>query len=282
MFLKPGPAVTAMFLYLLAWASNLFGVRVLCAYVGSNHYHLVVYDPNGRVSCFAERLNSMVARALNYRWKRFKAAFWDNQRLNLVRLLDADVVVSKAVYCALNPTRDGLLKDPAQWPGVWLTARHLGRTFTFERPKTKFFGHRSKMPMEVSLTLGLPPMLEHMTEAEYTARHEAELAAQVEAVVAERRSTGKGFLTLQKLRCTRHTQRARKPEKVGWRNTIRPRVASTCAKLRARALLQLKAFNLAYDSARRRFLAGERNVVFPAGTYQLKRLYGVRVQPSGG
>jgi hypothetical protein len=106
--------------------------------VGSNHYHLVVHDPRGRVSCFCERLNGMLGRVLNYRWRRVKAAFWDNQELSLVQLVDAEAIIDKATYCAANPTQDGLLENPADWPGVWLTAKDLGATFTFKRPKTKF------------------------------------------------------------------------------------------------------------------------------------------------
>lgn len=127
MFLKPGPAVTKAFVYVLGWACARFGIRVLAAYVGSNHYHLVIYDPAGRASCFAERLNSKIARMLNYRWKRVRAAFWDNQELSLVRLVDVKAIIEAAAYCAANPTLDGLLKDASEWPGVWLTAKDLGR-----------------------------------------------------------------------------------------------------------------------------------------------------------
>jgi len=281
MFLKPGPAVTAMFLYLLAWAAGLHGVQVLCAYVGSTHYHLVVYDPNGRVSCFCERLNSMLARALNYRWQRVKAAFWDNQELNLVRLVDADAVIDKASYCAANPTQDGVLEAPSDWPGVWLTAADLGKTMTFKRPKTKFFGKRSKMPLEVSMTLQLPPMLAHLTPEEYTTRHDTALQSKVDAAVAERRAANKRFLGLEKLAKTRHTRRARKREKSGAANTIRPRIACSCLQGRIQALLELKAFDAAYTKARKRFADGERDVVFPAGTYQLRLLFGVRVEARG-
>jgi len=146
MFLKPGPFVRALFLYLLAWAAG-FEVTVLCAYVGGDHYHIVLYDPQGRVSCFAERLNGMVARVLNWRWGRVGAAFWDNSDLSLVRLVDADTIVRKAVYAAANPTQDGLLEDPSKWPGLWLTAKDLGKTLRVERPKIGFFTKRSKMPL---------------------------------------------------------------------------------------------------------------------------------------
>ena len=99
-----------------------------------------------------------------------------------------------------------------------------------------------------------------------------------QAAIAERK--GRPFLGLEKLAATRHTRRARKPEKSGRANTIRPRIACTCNERRIQALLELQAFDEAYRQARKRFMEGERDVVFPAGTYQLRLHYGVRVQPS--
>jgi putative transposase len=278
MFLKPGPAVTHIFLYLLAWAATLFKIRLLAAYVGSNHFHLVVYDPNKVVSDFAEQLDGMVARVLNYHWKRVKAAFWNNQGLSLVKLVDADAIIDKAAYCAANPTQDGLIEDPADWPGVWLTAKDLGKMLTFTRPKSKFFGKRSKMPKEATLTLGLPPQLEHLSIDEYVKKHDEMLASKVDAAVAARKASGGKFLGLKAIAKTRHTQRARRKEKSGARNTINPRIAAGCNQARIRALLVLKAFDVAYADALKRYSEGERDVVFPAGTYMMKRRFNVRVE----
>jgi hypothetical protein len=136
------------------------------------------------------------------------------------------------------------------------------------------------MPKEVSLELALPDMLSHLSQADYVAKHDAALTAKVEAAVTEREKSGRRFLGLKKLAQTQHTQRARKPEKSGRDNVIRPRIACSCKELRIQALLRLKAFDEAYTAALRRFLDGERDVVFPAGTYQLRVHYGVRVQAS--
>jgi len=79
---------------------------------------------------------------------------------------------------------------------------------------------------------------------------------------------------------TKHTQRARKPEKSGAANTIRPRIACSCNQTRIEALLALKAFDEAYSEARQRFIEGEHDVTFPVGTYQLRILYRVCVGKS--
>ena len=59
------------------------------------------------------------------------------------------------------------------------------------------------------------------------------------------------------------------------RRNLRPYVACKTPKLRVAALLALKAFRCAYSKARELFAEGVRDVVFPAGTWDLRRL-GVR------
>jgi len=277
MLLKPGPMVRALFLYLLAWAAQPFDIMFLAAYVGGDHYHLIVYDPHGRVSCFVERLNGMAARILNWRWARWLAPFWDNRKVNLVRLVDADVALAKAAYVAANPTQDGLLWDPSKWPGVWLTAKDLGKDLVCKRPNIKFFGKKTKMPATVSLKLGLPPQLKHLTLEQYRERHDSALEARLTEARNGMKAAGRSFLGLKVLAATRPEQQATRPEA---RGGIRPQVAASCRKLRKAALEEIACFRAAYGKALERFTAGERDVVFPLGTYQMRVRLGVQVAES--
>ena len=65
LLLKPSKVTNAVFGYLLAVAARRYGVEVHAYCVLSNHYHLVVTDPQARLPAFQQFLDALVARAVN-------------------------------------------------------------------------------------------------------------------------------------------------------------------------------------------------------------------------
>jgi hypothetical protein len=61
------------------------------------------------------------------------------------------------------------------------------------------------------------------------------------------------------------------------RRGLRPTVAGKDRELRVSALLRYKSFLAAYRSALHDFEAGERDAIFPVGTYLMARRFGVVV-----
>jgi hypothetical protein len=64
------------------------------------------------------------------------------------------------------------------------------------------------------------------------------------------------------------------------RRNLNPRVASRDKRTRLAALDRMKRFQLRYKAALRLLAQGARDVVFPAGTWQLARLGVVRCEPA--
>src|SRR5262245_5097062 len=62
--LKPSKTTSEVFLYVLAVAAERFGIQVHAFCVLSNHFHLVVTDPQARLPAFHQFLDALVARAL--------------------------------------------------------------------------------------------------------------------------------------------------------------------------------------------------------------------------
>jgi hypothetical protein len=56
------------------------------------------------------------------------------------------------------------------------------------------------------------------------------------------------------------------------RRTLRPALACKERERRIAELRALTAFRRAHESARRRYVAGERSVEFPPGTYRMRAL----------
>ena len=66
--LKADKQTITLFLYALANAAASSGVKVIGFVVMSNHYHIIVFDPHGRIADFTHHLNTHLARSFNQRW----------------------------------------------------------------------------------------------------------------------------------------------------------------------------------------------------------------------
>ena len=60
------------------------------------------------------------------------------------------------------------------------------------------------------------------------------------------------------------------------RRKIRPQVACLNRERRIREIVALQRFRAAHAEARRRFGDGQRDVLFPVGTFQMRVMFGAR------
>ena len=125
------------------------------------------------------------------------------------------------------------------------------------------------MPAEVTLELSIPTELGNSAEILHTVRQRV---AEFEAEQAARRAET-GRLVLGRRRILRQSWRD-SPTTHEPRRTLNPRVDARSKWHRIEALLRNKEFVVAYREARVAWLAGL-HVVFPAGTYWLRRFAGV-------
>jgi REP element-mobilizing transposase RayT len=132
--LQPSPAVNGALEHLLAYAAAKYGIRVHACCALSNHYHLVVHDPRGRVSSFQQLFNSLVARSLNAHYGRWEN-FWSSEAPSVVRLTRSEDVFDKMLYTVCNPVSSFLVEDSRLWPGLCSRAEPIGADArTIERP----------------------------------------------------------------------------------------------------------------------------------------------------
>ena len=114
-FLKPTDAVNQVFLYVLAVAARRHGVLVHAFCVLSNHYHLLVTDPEARLPAFMQYLDSLVARAVNASLGRWEGFWSSDASYSAVSHDAADDVVRKAAYVLANPVSAGLVERASEW-----------------------------------------------------------------------------------------------------------------------------------------------------------------------
>ena len=272
--LRPCAKLNAIFLFVLALAARRFGVQVHAFCVLSNHFHLVVTDPEARLPAFAQYLGSLVARAANVLRGRTES-FWAPGSFSAVALVGAEDVVAKTAYVLVNPVAAGLIRRGRDWPGLWTAAEQLGTAVLTARRPATFFRKKGYLPDSAELVLVPPP---GASSAETFRQEVATAVAELERNAHRELSTaGRGFLGAERVLAQNPSSRARSEEAHGG---LDPRVAAMDKWKRIEALSRLVGFLKAYRAAWRARRAGERGVVFPAGTYLLRIAHAVTCAPA--
>jgi REP element-mobilizing transposase RayT len=274
-FLKPSARTAAIFPYALALVSARYGILVHAYCVLSNHYHLLLTDPFGRLPDFQRDLNSLIAKATNAALGRWDG-FWERTSYSAVALVGSADVFDKLLYVLANPVAAGLVRRAAQWPGHLSDPRRIGAgTVTIPRPK-EFFDEEGDMPASVEFELTPPPGFENdsgFVERLLEALREAE-----ESEAAKLAEQGRSFMGATAVRAQSFFARPAPGEP---RRVLSPHLACRNKWKRIEALQRLVEFRDAYRYALAAWRNGLRDVLFPPGTWQMRVLHGAAVAGAG-
>jgi hypothetical protein len=266
--LRADPETNEAVLYCLGLAASKHGVELHGVTAMSNALCINCRDVEGVGPQFRQYLMSLLARFMNVHRSRWEA-FWSSDEPSVVELLDAEAELAQLVYNLTDPVRQHLVDKVHAWPGVSSLRYQLsGRPIRVKRPK-KFFRQDGTMPDEVELRFVPPPSFAHL-EQEAWSKLLVDRVSLVEAEAAdERRKKGtriagrKAVLRRSPYSC---------PKTTPPRRNLNPRVACRDKRTRIAVLERMKRFQRRYSEALKQLAKGVRDVVFPAGTWQLARL----------
>jgi REP element-mobilizing transposase RayT len=274
--LKPSKKANQAFRYCLALAARKTGVAVLWAMVMSNHYHLGLHDPDGRVPDFMRELNRLVSKHHNAMYGRFENLF-SSEKYSMVRLEAFEDVLAKLLYSLANPCEDHLVDGARQWPGVISLPGALGRADRVKRPRI-FFRANGSLPEEIELHYAVPDCCPWDPDT-YRARV-TELLSVLEAKARKkRRDSGRKVLGRRQILRQSHEDSPSSPAR---RFKLNPRIAARDRWRRLEAIQRLKAFLVDHARALASWCAGDRTVEFPPGTYWMRVHHGARVAAAPG
>ncbi len=273
--MRPDRETSGAFIYCLAEAAARYRIEVIFTVAMSNHHHTGIHDVEGNYPAFLEHFHKLFAKcqnALRGRWENF----WSSEQTSVVRLVEPNDVVDKMVYALTNPVKVGLVERAHHWPGVTSVVALLhGSTLSATRPK-HFFRDEGPMPETAVLRLARPPGFEHLSEAELSNLILERVRFAEESLTAERRRSGSSIVGRRGVLAQRWSDRpgSREP-----RRALSPRVAARSKWSRIEALLRNRTFRDAYAAARASFIGGIADVVFPPGTYWLRRFSNALCEP---
>ena len=269
--LRPDRPVTKTLEHLLAVAQERFGIDLHAACGMSNHYHLVATDTRGCMPDFLQWLNGMSARSINvYRGR--SENFWSSDRTNRVMVVDREAALDAIVYVMSNPVAAGCVSHGRDWPGLRSNPQdYLAPGKATRRPKF-FFRSDGDVPLTATLHYTIPKGFAHMEPKQFAALVSDRVASAEAGHRQKAREQGLSFSGSRAIRKVRWTSAPTTRES----RTLNPTVKASTQAGRAYALSLLATFRAQYKRALVSFNAGVRNVVFPAGTWQLVRRHHVR------
>jgi REP element-mobilizing transposase RayT len=266
-YLKPTKSMFAIFAYCLAYAAQKVGVLIHEFIVMSNHYHIVLSDPNGQLPKFQQILNSFVARATNASHRRV-GTFWENESFTAPELPEDADVVDKCVYVLANPCTADLVERAREWPGLSSWKLDYGNSIVTTRPS--FFGE--DMPATLELEIVRPPVMPELSDQQLRAEIRRRTIEREQKLMVERKAAGRTVMGVEAVLRQSIDDRPRtRDERFGTRPTV-----STRSVWAREACLQRNADWLCrYRDALTRYVQGIRDALFPFGTYLMKVRFSV-------
>jgi REP element-mobilizing transposase RayT len=285
MALVPGPEVNAALGFAITRAATMYGITVHVVAALSNHVHVELTDPRGKLSDFMALFKSLVTRSLNSaregcegpKWEYF----WAPTRKSAMLVTTYEDGVARLAYVLANPVSAGLVRSCEEWPGLSTKPADLraiakgGLTLSFDKPD--FFYRKEKdggkIPDRLFLKLAPHPLgardPEKFAEDVIAATEKLVVEARREAARKKRRFKG-----AEAVMQTKRDSVPRTPAKQG------QLIPTFCAKDKARRLALiaghrdwLKAYHAALTTWRKRGRA-----VVPAGTNAMRGMPGVTVR----
>jgi putative transposase len=99
-------------------------------------------------------------------------------------------------------------------------------------------------------------------------------------IVAAKRKAGESFTGFDRaMKRPRHHSAGDRMSSGGHKSEMRPHVTARDEEKRIAALQDLEAFWTGYAAALERWRAGDRDVMFPYGTYKMRVLHNANIEP---
>jgi putative transposase len=275
--LRPDSAMTRFILFAFIVSACRHGIQLHAFCAMSTHLHYVVSDPRGKLPSFLEMFHRLVALGVKI-LRKWDGSPWDRAQTSVVELCTREAIVEKIAYTLANPVEAGLVRHAHEWPGAKTMVDDIGiGTIQAKRPDIYFSPKNPEWVLDAHLAVTLPPSLsvaDLQAFRDDIAIELAKLEAAAHKTIPERAILG----PIQAIKVPPET-RVMTIEPIRQHNPTFAvgRGNAEAARIAARGV---RSFRAAYRKALEAWRAGDRAVVFPAGTYGMRVFHGANIGPT--
>jgi len=269
--LRPSKRTNRIVAYVVAVVAARRNIQLHALVVMSNHWHVCLTDPDGAIVEFQRDCHQFIARAVNAHHGEFEN-LWSCASPSRVECESADDLIDRIAYTMANPVEACLVRHGASWPG--LRRAWPSKPRAIKRPSRFFRGPEDggDWPEQAVLALVRPPGYETLSDDELAGAIRAAIDQREQRFRTQYDAESRPFLGRRRiLEQSRHAC----PENREPRFRLSPRLACRNKWRRIERLQANKRWLGGYRRALAAWSAGDREVVFPAGTYQMRVRHGV-------
>ena len=273
--LRPSPKFNDLVTGVMGRAQRKYGIKVVCLTVLSSHFHILVYTQDAKkLASFMCYIKTNIAKEVGglHGWP---GGIFES-RYHHVEVSDEEGdQVARLKYCLSQGVKELLVDRVEEWPGVQsATALIAGESLsghwynrTRQNAVSQGKGKRAdvdemEFASEERLAFSPLPCWAHLSDAEYRQRV-AEVVEEIEDEGAHKRKDEKKTSMGAKEILRQKPQH--RPKKK--RGSPRPRFHAKDHWIWKRMMEAWREIVAAFREASARFLAGERDVEFPEGTF---------------
>ena len=270
--LRSSPELDEIIVGVLGRAQRLYEVRI-CGYLFlSSHYHLLLDVDNARqLALFMAYVNSNLAREISrlYRWPE---KIWSRRYQGIVISGEEPAQIARMKYLLANGSKEGLVARPQDWPGVHvakaliqgedLTGYWFDRTQEYAARNRGEKFDRLQFATPETLYLSPLPCWKHLPEDVWRGRARHLIQEIEDEAAAHLARTGSQPLGAAAI-LGRHPHH--RPEKQ--KRSPAPLFHAFSAAARRELWEAYRLFVAAFRQAADKLRAGDRNAVFPLGSF---------------
>jgi putative transposase len=270
--LRPGGDLDEIIVGVLGRAQRLYEVRC-CGYMcASNHYHFLLdVDDARQLARFMGYVNSNIAREVSrlYGWTD---KIWSRRYQAIVISGEEGAQIARLRYLLANGCKEGLVARPQDWPGVHMAkALVQGQDLTgtwFDRTREYAARNRGeafdRLQYATVETLHLSPLpcWKHLPAEVWRARALSLVQEIEEETAVHRSNTGSQPLGAAAILGQHPHDRPKNPKR-----SPAPLFHAVSARVRRELWEAYRLFVAAYRQAAEKLRAGDRNAVFPLGSF---------------
>lgn len=268
----------AIYLYVTAVIAAELRIDIYALQVLSTHIHEVLLDTLGQLPLFLQERNRLLANAIKCH-RGWPEEVFSRAAASCVELYGPGALIKEIAYTHANCVEAGLVNDPTQWPGPRVLPEEIGRKIIrVRRPDVYFDPNNPRWPEFIDVTTSFPSSLCEEFGSEELAREALERACRERVQEARQNARRNGCVPRGRraIFATPHTARARSYEPFGQLNPTF--AAAGNAQQASLAVRERRTFLERYRAALGAFRSGIRNVLFPFGTWLMRRIVSVEIE----